>query len=119
MSPSGSSKVRVVVDDFARTSKDPLEQALQFEADVAPILLFIFVDCPLADALLRVKTPAEKEAVKAEYIDFEKRMGPLIKHYRDKANFLEITGQWPADEMWEQVEAKLESALELESRGDL
>lgn len=43
----------------------------------------------------------------------------MIKHYRNQGNFLEITGQWPLNEQWEQVEAKLESCLELEARGDL
>jgi hypothetical protein len=31
----------------------------------------------------------------------------------------QITGEWPMDEVWEQVEAKLESALELDDRGEL
>lgn len=107
--------MRIVVDDFGKTSASPLAQAQQFEADIAPILLFIFVDCPLEDALKRA--PADQaDKIRADYKDWETRTLPLIKHYRDKANFLEITGQWPSNEQWEQIEAKLESALNLESQ---
>lgn len=87
--PHGSSQLRVVVDDFAITSPNPLEQALQFEKDVAPILLFIFVDCPLEEAKKRAK-PGEAAQVEQAFKDWEQRMTPLIKHYRDKANFLEV-----------------------------
>ena len=37
----------------------------------------------------------------------------------DIAMLEQITGKWPEDEVWEQVEAKLESALELDDRGEL
>lgn len=68
---------------------------------------------PLEDALKRVSTPEEKEIVKKEFEDFEKRYRPLILALRDRANILEITGQWPADEQYEQVWYKLESALQV------
>lgn len=114
------SQLRIVVDDFARTSDNPLEQALQFEEDIAPILLFIFVsnavlddrslplpffpaivtdihivhlaqvDCPLEDAKKRAPA-SEADRIEKEYKEWEVRMGPLIKHYRDKANFLEVS----------------------------
>ena len=128
-----ASHQRVVLDS-PFTTDDPLAEAKWFESNLAPILLFMFIDCPLEDALKRGGPTTE---LKKEYDDWVQKFGPLIKHYRLQGNFLEasipqfalgraltvhrrqITGQWPADEAWEQVYAKLESALELESRGDL
>lgn len=88
--PHGSSKLRIVVDDFAVGAPDPLAQALQFEESVAPILLFMFVDCPLKDAELRVDEK-DRSTLANEYDAWHRRMAPLIKHYRHKGNFLEVS----------------------------
>lgn len=80
--------------------------------------MFLFVDCPLKDAELRVDEK-DRAALREEYAAWSNKIQPLIKHYRHKANFLEITGEWTPEEQWAQVEAKVESALELEARGEL
>lgn len=89
-SPHQVQQLRIIVDDFAATSPDPLAQALQFEKDIAPILCFLFVDCPVDEAVKRVKGD-EVEGVRKNYAEWEKRFRPLINHYRHKANFLEVS----------------------------
>lgn len=46
-------------------------------------------------------------------------MLPLVKHFRNRGNILEISADWDsADEVWEQVEAKVEQVLELKEMGE-
>lgn len=52
-SPTGSTQLRIVVDDFGKSSADPLAEMRQFEKDVAPILLFVFVDCTLSHSSIQ------------------------------------------------------------------
>ncbi|GAA94543.1 uncharacterized protein L969DRAFT_100567 [Mixia osmundae IAM 14324] len=99
-------KLRVVVDGFPGNLRD----AQWFENEVCPILCFVYIDTPADKAAERGADPQSKAR-------FDEEAKDLIAHYRHKGNFLEITGEWPADEVWEQVEAKLDSAFELEERG--
>ena len=92
--------------------------------------MIVFVDTPIDAALKRVDKRAA-QAIPEQHKAWERSTADLIAEYRERGNILEvrlaianglmpqITGQWPADEVLEQVEAKLESALELEERGEL
>lgn len=44
---------------------------------------------------------------------------PIVDHFRSRGNILEISAHWDsADEVWEQVEAKVEQVLELRDMGE-
>lgn len=106
---------------------------------VCPILLIISIDMNghVDQAIARLKGDSTKH--EEAWKRFEEESPALIKRFRLEGNILEvrwgwafsdlhadcqkrplqITGEWPADEVWEQVEAKLESALELDDRHEL
>lgn len=110
-------KIRVIIEGFPKT----LEEANTFENEVVPILLIISIVLDASKGIERVKENDEsyKRDAKINWKRFEDNSEGLIKRFRDQGNILEITGEWPKDEVWEQVEAKLESALELDDRGEL
>jgi len=108
-------KPRVIIEGFPRT----ISQSDKFEAEVAPILVIISIVLDSPKALDRIDTKIDKNDAKINWKRFDDNSEPIIKKFRFQGNILEITGEWPADEVWEQVEAKLESALELDDRGEL
>ncbi|KAK4701935.1 hypothetical protein P7C70_g4291, partial [Phenoliferia sp. Uapishka_3] len=122
-SPTGSSQLRIVLDSPFTTS-DPLAEAKWFEANLAPILLFMFVDCPLEDAMKRAGSTPSAE-LKKEYDEWVERFTPLIKHYRLQGNFLEmvcysdlwqppVVRQWLVDgRLYREAEERTPSRFEL------
>merc|ERR1712093_184569 len=111
-SPEGK-KVYLVSENFPKD----LAKLDEFQSSVVSVLLYIYIDVEPEKAAQRLK--GSDDTFKQRWADFNKQAEPLVKKFRFQGNILEITGEWPADEVWEQVEAKLESALELDERGEL
>jgi len=114
--PKGK-KPRVILEGFPTT----IEQSDRFERDVCPILVVLFIDLEAKQALARLeqRDKSIQNDARINWKRFEDKSRAIVKRFRDEGNILEITGEWPADEVWEQIEAKFESALELDDRGEL
>lgn len=54
-----------------------------------------------------------------EYKTLYEKMQPLRETAREKGNILEMVAMWPQNEVWEQVEAKVEQVLELREMGEM
>lgn len=54
-----------------------------------------------------------------EYKKLYKVQQPLREYPRKDGNVLEIVAAWPQDEVWEQVEAKVEQVIELREMGEM
>ncbi|CAD6568835.1 MAG: hypothetical protein CYPHOPRED_002907 [Cyphobasidiales sp. Tagirdzhanova-0007] len=111
----GTAKPRVVVEGFPTN----VDQANKFESEVCQILLIISIVLESEKGIARLQDEVAKRDAKINWKRFEDKSEGLINKFRYQGNILEITGEWPEDEVWEQVEAKLESALELDDRGEL
>ena len=54
-----------------------------------------------------------------DYEKLEKELKPLRENPREKGNIMEIVADWPKDEVWEMVEAKVEQIIELREMGEM
>ena len=109
--PASSSKTLAPGLYIVDGSPATLEQVPQLPG---PIWCTIFFDLPPSEYARRFNKPAKD--VEKEY----NALQPLVHKFREQGNILEISAHWDdPDEVWEQVEAKTESILELRERGDM
>lgn len=101
-----------VMDDWPRT----LQQAQDFERDSKrDIFVLLYYDMPEEEFNKRRRDAGSAD----EYRQRRQELEPLVKEFRKRGNILEISAQWPdVEEVWEQVEAKVEQVLELRDRGE-
>lgn len=89
-----------------------LEDTRKLEASLCPVFVVLYFDLPKEISLKRGNDGREWDQA-------NERLRPLVEHFRNRGNILEISADWPsADEVWEQVEAKTEQVLELKAMGE-
>lgn len=101
----------LVVDGFPRTSSE----AQAIESKLCPIFVTLFFDLPRKDFTKRFP----KRSAETEFDPAAKEVEEVVKAFRKRGNILEISADWESkDEVWEQVEAKVEQVLELKAMGE-
>ncbi|EPQ31700.1 uncharacterized protein PFL1_01033 [Pseudozyma flocculosa PF-1] len=112
-SPTPPPETQLYIYELADATPSAVES---LEKGSAPIWCILFFDLPL-DAY-RKRFPDDDEGAKK----LERQRDDVIrvvKRFRDQGNILEISADWESpDEVWEQVEAKVEQILELKERGE-
>ncbi|CAO1618518.1 unnamed protein product [Parajaminaea phylloscopi] len=102
----------VVLDGYPRT----LEQAREIEQSLCPIFVVLYFDLPRDVFQQRFTSGPKAEQL---WDPAAKQLGPLVDHFRSRGNILEISANWDShEEVWEQVEAKVEQVLELKAMGE-
>lgn len=101
----------LIVDGFPRTA----EEAKEVEKSTCPIFVVTYMDLPKEDFAKRFP----KRSVKEEWEPSAAKLQGIVEEFRKRGNILEIAAHWDtADEVWEQVEAKVEQVLELKAMGE-
>lgn len=106
-----SSASSIIIDGYPRTLTD----AKNFESkSQTPIFVLVYFDMPEGEWSKRNAGQDTKV-----YNKTQEDITPLIKEFRRRGNILEISAEWDdPNEVWEQVEAKVEQVLELKARGE-
>ncbi|CAO1629239.1 unnamed protein product [Sympodiomycopsis kandeliae] len=111
ISKSSSGGPTLLISDNYPTT---LPEAQHLESTICPIFVILYFDIPEKDWLNRTKGTSPKQ-----YQEEQKRLEPMIKHFRNRGNILEISADWnDPSEVWEQVQAKVEQVLELKEMGE-
>lgn len=99
----------LIVDGFPGS----LQEAQEFEKETSPIFVVLYFDLP--EKQWKERNGQDTSTFNSAAQSLE----PLVKHFRHRGNILEISADWPdAEEVWEQVEAKVEQVLELKAMGE-
>lgn len=108
----------VILDGYPHS----LEEAKAIESKLCPIFVVLYFDLPRNKFSERNDKKSSNNNNKLDEKDWDRaaeKLEPLVKHFRHRGNILEISADWDShEEVWEQVEAKVEQVLELKAMGE-